>query len=89
LFFFRRPCETKPVARFLPDGTVASGSVKDVVTAVRNGYPIQVTSLKSGYTFPADSLEIHDDHVAAQSLWHLSQQFSSGKKRVIFQVIVI
>ena len=77
----------KSVARILPDGTVASGSVMNVVSAVRNGYPIRVTSLKTGYTFPADNLEVHDDHVAAQSLWHLSQESTDDYKRFVFQVL--
>lgn len=73
--------------RILSDGSVAYGNKKNVVTAVRNGFPVRVTSLKTSYTFPADNLEVSDEEVAAQALWHISQQSSSDYSRMIFQVL--
>lgn len=84
-WFIRRPCDGRSVLRVLPDGTIAHGSKRAAISAVRNGYPIRLTSMKTGYTFPADNLEVAGNEVAVQSLWHLSQKYSVDKQRLIFQ----
>lgn len=79
-WFIRPSCDKSPIYRVNQRGTVLKGSVSDVVTAVKHGHNVRITTSSKSYTFPADNLafDTTETEVAAQSLWHVSQEVASN-----------
>lgn len=63
-----------PIYTHTQDGSVISGSVPDVISAVEAGADMRVVDRQSGYSVRMDNVEVSSDKTiaAGQSLWHVS-----------------
>lgn len=73
-WFVRQKCNSSPILSVTSEGSVVSGSVAAVVSAVKNAEDIRITS-GGNYAFPADNLEYDSTEttVGAMGIWHVSQ----------------
>lgn len=79
-FIRKLGCSQDPDLSNTEDGTVVSGNVLTLANAVRSGFDIRAVDRRIGYAFGIDNLDIsiNNGTVAAQSLWHVSQQQSGN-----------
>ena len=67
-----------PIYSHTQDGTVISGSVRDVIYAIEAGADMRIVDRQLGYGVRMDNLEVSFDRkiAAGQSLWHISERMN-------------
>ena len=76
ILFYYRPSGNVPALELSKDGEVLSGSVSNLLDAVKHGYGITLTETDSKFTVPASNL-VYDpqqnDEVALQAVWRIGE----------------